>query len=294
MITDEPESWVGVLSDQLMFGDHPLGSDVLGTEASLKSMARAPLADYMATHYRPNNTVVALVGAFDSVQALDLIETQLGDWEAAPTPGFAPAPAYPPGPHLVTGRRAIEQAHIRLSVPGLSALDPERHALQILCAVLGDGMSSRLFLDLRERAALAYNVYCDDNYLRDTGIVTLYAAVDPPRAVKTVRALLSQLWRLRDEPVPAQELLKTKEFLKGGILLRLEDTAEIAMSLAGQAVVREEVLTAADMVARVDDVTAAEMQGIAQRLFSLDRLFLTVVGPFDGPARFIDLLKEVK
>lgn len=293
MIYDEPESWAGVLSDQLMYGDHPLGRDILGTETSLRGMPRAAILDHLATFYRPNNTVVALAGAFDPAAALDMVQAALGDWPPGPTHGFTPAPVPPPGPRVLVNHRASEQAHVRLTAPGLSMLDPQRHALQVLCGVLGAGMSSRLFLELRERAALAYNVYSDDSYLLDTGSVALYAAVDPPKAVKAVRALAEQLDRLRQTPVPDVELNKTKEYLKGGILLRLEDTTEIAMSLASQAAVREEILTASDLVERVDAVTARDVQYLAQRLFTRDSYRLAVVGPVAGPQRFEEVLKEV-
>lgn len=293
MIYDEAESWVGVIADHLMFGDHPLGRDILGTEASLKAMQRDAVVDFMNAHYRPNNTIIALVGAFEPAQALDRLQHTLGDWAPADTPGFIPAPLTKPGPHVRIGPRQSEQAHIRVSVPGLSMYEPTRHAEQLLSAILGAGMSSRLFLDLREHSALAYNVYSEDHYLHDSGVLSLYAAVDPPRATKTVRALLNHLWRLRDEPVPDHELAKTKEYVKGGILLRLEDTGEIAQSLAGQAVVREELLTAADMVARIEQVTALDVQHVAQSLFRLDRVHLALVGPFKGPDRFVELLKEV-
>lgn len=292
MIYDEPESWVGVASDLLMYGDHPLGRDILGTEVSLKAMRRQALAAHLATYYRPNNVILALAGAFDGAAAVGLVAEALGDWEPGPPGSFAPAPPLRPGPHVAISRRACEQAHLRLSVAGPSRLDVERHVVQVLSGVLGAGMSSRLFLELRERAALAYNVYCDDSYLHDTGSVSLYVAVDPPKARRAVRALLEQLARLRETPVPEIELHKTKEYLKGGILLRLEDTSEIAMSLAGQAIVRDEVLTAADLVARLEAVTAQDVQRMAQRLFTPDAYHLAVVGPFDSPRRFEDLFKE--
>ncbi len=292
MVYDEPESWVGVLADQMMYGDHPLGRDILGTEDSLRRMPRARLEEHLATYYRPNNTVVAVAGAFDPTEAVDVVGAALGNWQAAPTPGFAPAPAPPPGPRIALHTRATEQAHVRLTMPGLSMLDPRRHALQTLSGILGAGMSCRLFIELRERAALAYNVYADDSYLHDTGSIALYAAVDPAKALRATRALLEQVDRLCQLPVPEVELHKTKEYLKGGILLRLEDTTEIAMSLASQAVVREEILTASDLVARVDAVMAQDVQQLAQRLFKRDSYHLAIVGPFPGPDRFEDAFKE--
>ncbi|MFN8499193.1 MAG: pitrilysin family protein [Anaerolineae bacterium] len=290
MIQDEPESWVGVLGDELMFGAHPLGRDILGTEPSLKAMSRARLVEYMGRFYRPDNTVIALAGAFDAAAALPRIEAALGDWQPAPAPGFEPAPALPTGPLVRVESRAIEQAHLRLSLPGFSLLDPRRHALQLLGAILGAGMSSRLFLELRERQALAYNVYSDETYLHDTGILSVYTAVEPRRAPDALRAILRELRRLRDEPVPHDELERTKEYLNGGLLLRLEDTAEIAMSLASQAVVRDEILTASDMAARLARVTAEDIQATAGQLLRTETMYLAVVGPFTGAGRFESIL----
>ncbi|MFN8482671.1 MAG: pitrilysin family protein [Anaerolineae bacterium] len=292
MIQDEPESWVAVLGDELMFGAHPLGRDILGTEPSLRAMTRTKLVEHVRRFYRPGNTVIALAGAFDADNALTRIAAALGDWEPAPSPGFAPAPALPIGPLVRVETRAIEQAHLRLSVPGFSLLDPRRHALQLLGAVLGAGMSSRLFLELREHQALAYNVYSDESYLHDTGILSVYTAVDPRRAPDALRTILRELRRLRDEPVPDDELQRTKEYLNGGLLLRLEDTAEIAMSLAGQAVVRDEILTASDMAARLARVTAEDIQATARLLLARETMYLALVGPFSGAERFEGILAE--
>ncbi len=292
MIQDEPESWVAVLGDELMFGEHPLGRDILGTEPSLKAMSRAKLVEHMAHHYRPGNTVIALAGAFDPARAMDEIEAALGDWGPGEVRGFEPAPALHRAPRIRVETRPIEQAHLRLSVPGFSLLDPRRHALQLLGAILGAGMTSRLFLQLRERQALAYNVYSDETYLHDIGILSVYTAVDPRRAPDALRAILAELQRLCDEPVSDDELHKTKEYLNGGLLLRLEDTAEIAMSLAGQAVVRDEILTASDMAARLAQVTAEDIQATARQFLAPEMMHLAVVGPFSAPTRFEDILKE--
>ncbi len=292
MIQDEPESWVAVLGDELMFGQHPLGRDILGAEPTLKAMTRAKLAEHMAHFYRPGNTVIALAGAFEPAHALDTIEAALGDWAPGTTPSFAPAPPLRPGPHVRVETRPIEQAHLRLSVPGFSLLDPRRHALQLLGAILGAGMTSRLFLELRERQGLAYNVYSDETYLHDIGLLSVYTAVDPRRAPDALRAILRELQRLRNKPVSDDELQKTKEYLNGGLLLRLEDTAEIAMSLAGQAVVRDEILTASDMAARLARVTAKDIQVTAQQFLTPEMMHLAVVGPFASPGRFEDIFKE--
>ena len=292
MIQDEPESWVAVLGDELMFGEHPLGRDILGTEPSLKSMTRTRLVEHLGHFYRPGNTVIALAGAFDPGPALEAIEAALGDWTPGAPPGFEPAPPLRRGPHVRVETRPIEQAHLRLSVPGFSLLDPRRHALQLLGAVLGAGMTSRLFLELRERQALAYNIYSDETYLHDIGLLSVYTAVDPRRAPDALRAILRELQRLCDEPVPDDELQKTKEYLNGGLLLRLEDTAEIAMSLAGQAVVRDEILAASDMAARLARVTAEEIQAAARQFLTREMMHLAVVGPFSAPGRFEDIFKE--
>ena len=293
MIYDEPESWVTVQANHLLFGPDPLGRDILGATASVRRMRRETVAAYLAQHYRPNNTVVSIAGAFDPAYALDRLGAAFGDWEPAPTPPYptlVPLPA--DAPRLALDTRPIEQAHLRVALRGVARDDPDYYPLQVLCTLLGEGMSSRLSLDLREQAALAYNVYSDDVYFQDTGALGIYAAVEPRRAPKAVAAILGHLRRLRDHLVPAGELAKTREFLKGGLLLGLEDTAEIATGLAGQAVHRDVILTAADLLGHVEAVRAEDIRRVAGRLVTPANIHLAIVGPIDTPEPFEQLIKE--
>jgi len=164
--------------------------------------------------------------------------------------------------------------------------DPDRFKLRLLNVILGEGMSSRLFLEIREKRGLAYSVGSYASYLRDTGAIVLYAGVPPHKAEDAVSAMMEQLDLLREKAVPPPELSKAKEFTKGRILLRMEDTFANAQWFGQQEVLDQEVLTVDQVIEQLDAVTSADVQEVAQHLFATEQLNLAVVGPFKEEESF--------
>jgi predicted Zn-dependent peptidase len=283
MVYDSPDEWVHVLIDQLIWPDHPLGHNVAGTHQSLAGLSREALVSFYQASYHPQNMLIALGGAFAPEQVVAQLDSLLGDWQPAAIPAYQPAGGPQTEARWYIEDRATEQGHLNLAVPTLPRNHPDRYVLSVLNAVLGDGMSSRLFLTIREEKGLAYAVDSGLNLLRDTGSLVVYAGVDPERGVEALQAILAELARLCDEPVPEQELRKTKEYLKGRLLLGLEDSFSQAAWVAYQAMFLDSIKTPEAVVQAYEAVTATEVQALARQLFRPTAYNLAAVGPFgDG------------
>jgi predicted Zn-dependent peptidase len=283
MSMDAPDQWVGILLGRVIWPDHPLGRDVAGTRESVSDITRDQLLGYMERHYLPARTVVSVAGNVDHDEAVETIVERLKDWPSASANGYLPAPDGFPSPRWLVEDRPTELGHLCLAVPGLPRSHPDRFALGLLNTVLGEGMSSRLFLEVREAQGLAYAVDSSLNMFDEAGLLVVYAGVDSGRAPQAIRAVLAELDRLRQEPVPQAELSKAREYIKGRLVLGLEDSGAVSAWYGRQALLLDEMLTLDDVLVAYDTVTAEDVQRVAQVLFTGDGLHLAAVGPFgDG------------
>jgi predicted Zn-dependent peptidase len=219
-----------------------------------------------------------------------MTEEAFGDLTDAGVDTFIPAEVQQTAPRSLLLQRPTNEAHLCLSMPGVPYTDDRRYAQEMIDAVLSSGMSSRLFQEIRERLGLAYEVYSYFREYADVGQGVLYAGIDPQRLDFTVRALLDELAKLRDQPVPEDELERTKELRKGRILMGLEDSRALAGWIGGQELIFNEILTPEEVMERIDRVTSADMQTLAQELFRVERLNLAVIGPLDDAERLQSLL----
>ncbi len=284
MLNDSPADWVHVLIDQALWGDRPLGRDVAGTRESVLQITRAQLLDWFTTYYTPPNVVVSVSGPVRHEDICSEIDRLTGDWQGVLPPRWEPAGASPTTRILLKPRRT-EQAHLCLAVPALPYAHPQRYALELLNIILGEGMSSRLFLEIREKHGLAYDVHSYTNEYEDTGSLVIYAGVEPARIDEALRAILGEIARLCD-PIPEDELGRAKEFWKGRMLLRLEDTRSIAAWLGAQELLLGRIETIDDVIERVDRVESCDLSRLAEHLFRPDRLCLAIIGPYRSEERF--------
>ena len=275
---DDPSEYCQMLFQTAMFGDGPLGREICGEEADVRSLPDAAIREFWATAYRPANTVVAIVGDLAHDEATGLIAAAFGTGNGA-VPGFAPAPTLPAGPRVMPGKRSTNQAQLCLGVPGLHRDHPDSWTLAVLNTILGDGMSSRLFLSVREELGLAYDVSSGIVDYADAGALEVSAGVDPAALPAAIKAILAELARIRDDPVPPDELDKAKRYLSGGLELRMDDTRHVASWIGGQEALHDKVLTLDEALAAVDAVDAAAIQRLAGQLFRDDALRLAVVAP---------------
>jgi predicted Zn-dependent peptidase len=285
MYLDQPQDYVHSLFEQVMWPDHPLGRDIIGTVESVSKTSRDDLVEYITGHYLQPNLVVGLAGALDTEVARQMVAPRL----ALPTTGNgagylpAPGPLERPSVHLL--RKDTEQAHICLGTRALSYLDDDRYALDLMNTILGEGMSSRLFLEIREKRGLAYDVHSYSNKHADGGYFAVYLGVDPGKAEEAVDAVLAELRTIAEQPVPEEELTKAREFTKGRMRLGLESTNSLASWLCQQELLMDEIRTEDEVIARYQAVTVDDLRRVASRVLAQPQQ-LAIIGPFGSDAPF--------
>ena len=288
-VVDSPAQQADLRLDELLWPDQPLGWDIAGTRESVAGLSRERVLDYAGRQYVPNNMVISIAGNVNEPEVLDLLVPTLGLLPAGPRTDWFPAQNGHAGPRCSTINRRTEQTHIALGLPGLPLSHPDRYGLDLLSVLFGESMSSRLFMELRERQGLCYDVNSYVTHFLDAGSFGVYAAVDPANARRGVGALVAELRRLC-EGIPAEELVKARELAKGRMLLRLEDTRAVSGWLGGQEILTGEVLSPDDVVARLDAVSADDLTRIARSLLRHDQLNLALVGPHRSERGFLALL----
>lgn len=285
MYQDQPQDLVQNLFEELIWPGHPLGRDIAGTEESVSRLTRDDILEYADTHYRLPNLVVGAAGSLDVVRTADAVARGLSlrsDLDGA-LDSATPSPLR--APRVLIRRRETAEAHICVGARALSYMDPDRYVLDILNTVLGEGMSSRLFLNIRERLGLAYDVHSFTQKHRDTGYLGLYIGVEPKKAVDAVNAALVELRALADTEVAEDELVRAKEFTKGRLRLELETTNGVAFWLTYQQLLFGQIKTIDEELALVDAVTAADVKRVAIQLIA-EPLQMSVVGPFTREGAF--------
>jgi predicted Zn-dependent peptidase len=285
MYLDQPGDLVQMMFDDLIWGAHPLARDPVGSKASLARIGSEELRSHRREFYVADRVVVVLAGGFDPDAARRLVEgcfegTADLDRSAGARRGDGGTPAPLGGePVVKVRRRRGEQIHVLLGVRCPSYLDQRRWALDILNTVLGEGMSSRLFLELREHQALAYDIHSFAARFRDSGAFAIYMATQPEHVETAVRAALHEVGRLVVETLSPAELDRTKTQIEGRLRLQLEGTSSMAEFLGHQAALTGSVMSAAEVIRAVWSVSAEEIQSLAETLFTTSGWRLAAVGP---------------
>ncbi len=291
MSKDAPSQEVNLIIDEMLWPNHPLGWDTAGNIESVTHTDRNILLEYMNNRYSPANMVISIAGNIEHETALEAVRHAFDSWDnRKTTSGYL---SYKEGsyPRIRIEKRDIEQAHVCLGLPGLSLADPRRFTMDILNVILGEGMSSRLFTEIRENLGLAYNIYSYVDHFLDTGALTICAGVEPDKIRTTVTATLGQLAKFREELVPEAELNKAKELSKGRTLLRMEDSRNVNGWAGAQEILTGKIMTVDEMVAIVDAITAEDIRQIAREIITGDQLRMAVVGPIDKDEPLEELLK---
>ena len=288
MYFDTPRDFIGGVYEDLLYGDQPLGWDIIGTKETVRAATRDTFLDYTGRWYKPGRLVVGVGGAVGE-GLLDRVGELLGDMapEATPTPLAAV-------PHRNGRVRVFEkksdQAHLVLGVESYPIEHPDRYPLQLLATVLGTGMSSRLFTEVRERRGLAYYVFGTNHAYTDAGSLYSQAGVDINRIDEAVETIVGEFRKIAAERVPADELRKAKNIARGRFVLSLESPQGTIMFGLRREVLEGHVTEPADVLAAIEQVTADAVQRVARDLIANDKLRLAVIGPFDDAARFDRLL----
>lgn len=284
---DTPEDLVFYDLDALMWLPHPLGRDVGGSVESVSAISREDMLNYLGQHYHADNVVISVAGYVKAQEIVAQIADKLSPLQFAPRDNFSRFEPAQSNARWKVRYKKTEQAHVAVSTWAYDRNHPDRYTVGLLNTILGDGMSSRLFQEIREKRGLAYSVSSFGSSLDDCGYFGSYAAVDPKSASATLEAMLHEWGRLASEPVPEEELTKAKELIKGGILLSMEDTHSFASWFGRQEAYRQEILTVDDVTVQIDKVTVADIQRVARDIFRNDWLNLAVVGPFKSDGKFV-------
>lgn len=286
-VEDSPDEQAGVILDELLWPGQPHGRDIAGTKETVGAISHERLFGYYRQQYVANSTVVSIAGAVEEAETLNLVRSQLGDWEPG-TPGDWTRNVHVHGPKARALAKDTEQAHLTLGLLSASVTDPRRYPLALLSIIVGEGMSSRLFTRLREELGLCYDIHTSLTQLLDTGSFGVYAGVDPRNAVEAVHEIASELRRAR-EPVTPVELDRAKSLIRSRIELSMEDTRAVSGWYGARAIRGLPLEPPEEIIARYEAVTIDEVTGVARETIRDEHLRLAAVGPFES----VDPLFEV-
>ena len=290
MINDSPSYKVDSLLDELLWPEHPLGRDISGTEASISGITRDMLLSHVSQSYTPSNMVLSVAGAVDHDHVVRQMDSLCEGWVAGSPPHWDTYENEQSEPRFCLEYRGIEQAHLAIGLPGLPLAHPDRYALDLLSVALGEGMSSRLFLEVREKRGLAYDVSSATTYLRDCGAFVVTAGVDPKRVHGAVETILAEVSALRDG-LPEPELDKAKRLSTGRLLMAMEDSRAVASWMGTQEMLTGHVLDVDQVIDQVNDVATDDVFRVSNNLLGGQVLNMALVGPLRGQARLRRLLK---
>ncbi len=274
---DQPMSLVGELLARTYFGEHPLGNSVHGTRETVGGITVAALRRFWEQQYSPNRTILAVAGKIDFDAVVRQAEELLGDW-AAGTPEPA-LPAFEPAPRRAALVRESNQQHIALACPAPTVNDPEYFTAAVLSTVLGGGMNSRLFDEVREKRGLAYGVGAGLTAMKTAGLLRIYAGTTPEKAHESVAVIRDELRRLADDGITEDELALAQTSLKSSVVMRNESTAARRTVIATQWWYRGAVRTLEETRREIEAVTVERVNALARSMEMADRLTLATIGP---------------
>ena len=289
MYVDTPRDHVDSVFETLLFGDQPLGWDIIGTKETVRAAGRDTFLGYLHDWYTPRRMVVGAAGAVNG-DFVNEVQEKFGHIEDRQSGDMAPVEFVQTEPRVLLDTRDSDQAHLRLGVRGIQTTSPDRYAMQVLTAVLGGGMSSRLFIEVRERQGLCYYVFGHHQGYHDTGTLFAQAGVDTERIDQAVSTIIAQFRGMAAAPVGEDELRRCKNYLKGRMVLQLEDPKGLLMFGLRREVLENRVAEIDEVLNGIEAVTAEDIQRLARQVIVNDGLNFGLVGPFDDEQRFLDIL----
>ncbi|MGH9736112.1 MAG: M16 family metallopeptidase [Candidatus Acidiferrales bacterium] len=281
MTQDNAEDLVHELFTQNFWNPHALGRPILGTPETVSAFNRSTLESWFPRWYAPNNVVVTAAGRLQHQRFVELVSETFSKLQRAPELDSDSAPR--PAPHITLRKKSeLEQVHICMGVAALPMSDRRRFAVSVLNNVLGGGMSSRLFQNIRERQGLAYAIFSELNAYKDAGMLSVYAGTSLDTAPKVIDSILLEFRRLKDELLTPEELRRSKDHLKGSTLLALESTGQRMNSLARYHLYFNRHFTPEQLIAMLESVTPEDVREVASQFFQPERLAASVVGNLNG------------
>jgi predicted Zn-dependent peptidase len=281
MDEDNPDYLVHEIFTQNFWKDHPLGKPILGTKETVRSFEQEKLFDFYRRRFVPNNMIISAAGNLNHRRFVDLIRERFSGLNAAPNGFHGPEPAVTP--RIITrNKKSLEQVQLCMGVPSHPISHERRFVSYVLNTILGGGMSSRLFQKIREEQGLVYSIYSDLNPYRDTGCMSVGAGTSVESVRSVVDSVLAEFRELKAKPVPAEELRRAKDQLKGSLMLSLESSTSRMSNLARQQMYFERFLSMDETIEQIEIVTDDAVCEMANYLFQPDKIAVTVLGNLDG------------
>ncbi len=290
MYEDTPMRKVGDYFTELLYGDQPAGWDIGGTAEVIKKITRQQVADYRSLHYVPGKTTVVVAGDFSKKQVLADIIRSCGSMKKAPKVAKPKTIESQKNQAVFLKSKESQQSHLVLGVRAFDMYDKRRHALELVSAVLGSGMSSRLFHRVREELGAAYYVRCGADLSTDHGFLAVSAGVDHAKIDIVTRAVLDEFVKLTRDLVSHAELRKTKDHLIGTFLISLETSDELASFYGFQEIAHKKIRTPDEAIAEIEKVTPLQIRAVARDVFVNTHLNLAVIGPYQNSDHFLRTL----
>lgn len=292
MYEDMPMRTVDNVFDEMLFGkDHPLGRTILGPKENIRAFTRKDFLAYLKRNYTPLNTVVSIAGAFDEKKTLSRIRKMFEGLPHGNPPDFVGFSAEQSSPRVSIKEKKTDQTQLMLGVPAYPFLHKDEYALAVLATILGGGMSSRLFLEVREKRGLAYSVHAWIDKYPDTGYLAIQAGVEHGKLEKAVSTIVSELKKLTRTPVATSELQKAKSYMKGTLTLSLESSDEIAQDAASSLISLGRIRPLKDRIEGIEKVTAQDVHRVARDILQTSRLNLAIIGPHTDRDALLRALK---
>jgi len=281
MEVDSPEYLIHEIFSSNFWKGHSLGRPILGTRQTIRSFDQNSIANYYRDYYTPKNILITAAGNLSHAKLVRLAEEHFGELKsrAAVEPDSAPTPH---APLVFREKSSLEQVHLYMGVPSIPMPHEERFACYILNAILGGGMSSRLFQNIREKQALAYTVYSELSMYHDAGCLLVYAGTSPRTVSKVIDSVAHEMREITDHLVTPEELRRAKDHLKGSFMLGLESTSSRMGNLARQELYFKRFFSLDEMLERIERVTAEEVQGLAQQFFNPKQMAVAMLGRLEG------------
>lgn len=290
---DMPVRKIGDIYEQLLYGDTPMGWDIAGNKDIIMQITREDFVSYMASLYSSDNMTVLVAGGIETDKAFALVEKYFGSMAKFTTIKALGVKEAQTTPQVFVKEKKTEQIHIALGVRTVANNNPERYPLSVLAAILGGGMSSRLFHEVREKRGLAYYVRTNHDEYTDVGSLVSMAGIDPKRVVEAIEVMMTEYRKVKEGKmdIKPEELKKAKEYLKGHLVLELEDSRSVAGFYAHQELLEKEMLNPEEILKLIDSVTSEEIVHLGQKYMREAGLNLALIGNFEDRQKLENLLK---
>lgn len=288
---DSPSQRVNLLIEEILWPRHPLGNDIAGSQETVSRISQGDILEYLNRQYQPHNAVVTIAGNLTHNELIPIANNFFDSWSAQGSTTRYLDWNERQSRRFSLSHRETEQVHLCLALPGLSLNHPKRFVLDLLNVILGEGMSSRLFVNIRDQLGLAYSINSYVEHFLDAGAMIIYAGVDPKRVTTALKAIKEQLFLLT-KPIPETEINKAKELSKGRLLMRMENSRNVAGWIGGQEILLGQILGIEEVINIIDNIHAEEVSKLSQELVAMDQLHLAIVGPITNEESLEGLMKS--